>query len=340
MQEAGMDCWWNSDKLAVMGLFEVISHLPRLLRFRRELHDRLLEERPDILVGIDSPDFNLGLEKRMRAAGIRAVHYVSPTVWAWRQGRVKSIAAATDMVLCLFPFEPDFYSEHGVAARYTGHPLADDIDTASDRTGARHRLQLPSEGKVIGLLPGSRRGEAERLSGPLAATANLLHTRYPGTHFVAPMARPVVRQLFESALARYPDVQCTIVDGQAKEAMAASDVVVCASGTATLETMLVNRPMVVIYRFSPITYHVGRALRLYKADYFALPNILAGEMLVPELVQYEVNAPRLAEEVAGWIENPERCEAVQRKFTAMHHELRRDAAASAAECIRGLLEAD
>ena len=340
MQNEGMDCWWQSDELAVMGLFEVVSHLPRLLRFRSGLRDRLLREKPDILVGIDSPDFNLGLEKQVRSTGIKTAHYVSPTVWAWRQGRVKKIAASTDMVLCLFPFETRFYAEHGVAAHYTGHPLADAIEMDSDQAGARASLQLPAEGPVIGLLPGSRRGEAERLSQPLLETAKLLQSRYPGAHFVAPMARPAVRQIFESILARYPELSCTVIDGQARAAMTACDVVVCASGTATLEAMLVNRPMVVIYRFSPVTYHVGRALRLYKAPYFALPNILAGELLVPELVQYEVKPERLADEVTAWLGNPERCARVRKKFSEMHLKLRRDAARSAAECVKSLLEAD
>jgi lipid-A-disaccharide synthase len=338
MQAAGMDCWWNSDELALMGIFEVLGHLPRLIRLRRELRDRLVAARPDILVGIDSPDFNLGLERRVRAAGIRAVHYVSPTVWAWRQGRVKTIAASTDMVLCLFPFEPDFYREHGVDAAYTGHPLADGIDEQTTPYEARRQLGLPREGLVFGLLPGSRRSEAEHLSEPLLGAARLLLERYPGARFAAPMASPAVRRIFEAALARSPGMPCTVVNGQARQAMAASDVVICASGTATLEAMLINRPMVVVYRFNPVTYYLGRALRLYKADHFALPNILAGEALVPELVQRQVTPRRLADEVTAWLDQPERRGRVQRRFRGLHEELRRDAARSAAECIRELLE--
>jgi lipid-A-disaccharide synthase len=337
MAAAGMDCWWSSEALAVMGLFEVLGHLPRLLRLRRDLRSRLLEERPAILIGIDSPDFNLGLERQMRAAGIPAVHYVSPTVWAWRQGRVKKIAASTDMVLCLFPFEPDFYRAHGVAARYTGHPLADAIEPGMSQATARAALDLPADNRVIGLLPGSRRGEAERLSRPLLETAVELSRRNPGTRFLAPMANSAVRRIFEAALTDFPGLPCDLVEGAARSVIAACDLVICASGTVTLETLLVNRPMVVVYRFSALTYYFGRALRLFKAEFFALPNILAGERLVPELVQHEVQPSRLADEASAWLDDPERCQRLQERFHDIHLGLRNDAAAMAAECVRDVL---
>jgi lipid-A-disaccharide synthase len=334
MSAAGMQCWKSSNELAVMGLFEVLAHLPRLLRLRRWLLERLTAERPDLLVGIDSPDFNLGLERRVRAAGIPAVHYVSPTVWAWRQGRVRKIARSTDMVLCLFPFEPEFYAAHGVPARYTGHPLADVIPEQQDRAGAREQLGLQADRQCVALLPGSRGGEVSRLAGPLVAAAARLQARYPGMQFVAPMAGAEQRALFETRLAAHPDVEITLLDGQARKAMAAADVVVCASGTAALETMLVNRPMVVVYRFSWPTYLAGKGLRLLKSRFFSLPNILAGKPLVPELLQHEVNPRRVTREVSRWIDDPAAARILSEEFASLHRGLRRDAARSAAECIR------
>ncbi|NIP16965.1 MAG: lipid-A-disaccharide synthase [Xanthomonadales bacterium] len=338
MTAAGMECWWDSDELAVMGLFEVVSHLPRLLRFRRRLYRRLLAESPDILVGIDSPDFNLGLEKRVRKEGIRAVHYVSPTVWAWREGRVKGISKSTDMVLCLFPFEPDCYRGHEVSAYYTGHPMADAIAPCDDRAATRTALSLPADGPCIALLPGSRRAEAGRLAEPLIGAAAELARRYPRATFVAPMAGPGVRAIFEAGLASEPGLRCTVLDGQAREAMAAADVVLTASGTATLEAMLINRPMVVAYRVSEPTFYLNKWLRLLKSPYFSLPNILAGERLVPELLQHEVTPRRLADEVSAWLEDAGRRAALADRFTAMRGELRCDAASSAARCIDELLQ--
>ncbi len=338
MAAAGMDCWRSSNELAVMGLFEVLGHLPRLLKLRRWLVDRLRAERPDILVGIDAPDFNLGLEKRLRAAGIKAVHYVSPTVWAWRSGRVRKIARSTDMVLCLFPFEPAFYAEHGVAAHYTGHPMADDIPDHCDRASARRELALPEDRTCVALLPGSRQGEVSRLAQPMIESARRLQQRFPDVHFVAPMANPAARGQFEIALATVPDLPLTLTDGQARQAIAAADVVVCASGTAALETMLVNRPMVVVYRLSAMTFWVGKLFRLLKSRFFSLPNILANEALVPELLQNEATPDRIARETARWLEENERTRSVLARFAELHTQLRRDAAQSAASCITGLVQ--
>jgi len=338
MSAAGMDCWKSSDELSVMGLFEVLRHLPRLLRLRRWLSDRLLTERPDVLIGIDSPDFNLGLERRARQAGIPTVHYVSPTVWAWRQGRVRKIARCTDRVLCLFPFEPHFYAEHGVQAEYTGHPLADAIDEGQDRVAARLQLGLQRDAPCIALLPGSRRGEVERLAQPLLDAARLLDLRFPGAQFVAPMARPALRSLFVERLGAGPAPRVVVVDGQARQAMAAADVVICASGTAALEAMLVNRPMVVVYRLSWLTYLVSKAFRLMKSRFVSLPNILADQALVPELLQHEASPARIAGEASGWLEDPQRVQALRDKFTLQHRRLRRDAARSAAAAIHALLE--
>jgi lipid-A-disaccharide synthase len=339
MKDKGLDAWWDVEELAVMGLAEVLSHLPRLLRLRKSLARRLIKLKPDLMIGIDAPDFNLGLEKRLRDQGIKTVHYVSPTVWAWRSGRVKKIAAAADLVMCLFPFEPDFYQSHGVDARYTGHPMADQIPTKSDRAMARQALGLDPGSSCIALLPGSRRSEVARMSPHiLGAAARLVEDR-PDMQFVAPMATGHARRQFESMLEKFPGVHCTLIDGQARLAMSASDLVICTSGTATLEAMLINRPMVVVYRLSNFSYLLTHGLKMFKSPFFALPNILAGEELVPELGQFDANAERIAAECSKWLGDRERLEALEARFTGLHLTLRKNAAASAAECIQTLLEA-
>ncbi len=339
MRAAGFDTWWDRNELSVMGLFEVARHLPRLLRLRRALLARLLAERPDVLVGIDAPDFNLGLEKRARAAGIPTVHYVSPTVWAWRSGRAATIGQAADLVLCLFPFEPDFYRDHGVAARYTGHPMADAIDDDPDRAAAREALGLAADGPpLVALLPGSRGAEVSRLAGPLLEAAARLANRPGGARFVAALADERTAGLFEAARSGIPPVDCPVITGRALEVMAAADVVVCASGTAALECLLVNRPMVVVYRVAASTHWVATTFKLVKSRFIALPNILAGESLVPELLQEAATGGAIATAVEGWLEDPFRREELRQRFSALHEELRRDAAASAAAAIRDLLE--
>lgn len=338
MTAEGLEAWWHYEQLAVMGIAEVVSHLPRLLRLRKALHERLLAARPDVLIGIDAPDFNLGLERRVRAAGIKTVHYVSPTVWAWRQGRVKTIGAAADRVLCLFPFEPKFYAQHGVDARYTGHPLADQVPMHSDARAARAELGLDPDGPCIALLPGSRAGEVKRLTPHLLGAAVLLRQNRPELQFVAPMASAGIRTLFESFLHAQGTLDCVRTDGQARRAMTAADLVLCASGTATLEAMLVKRPMVVVYRFNPLTYLLGRGLRLMKSPWFALPNILAGRTIVPELEQHQVTARRIAVEAEAWLDDPERVAEAVAEFSRQHERLAVDAARSAADCIKDLLE--
>lgn len=337
MEAVGMDCWRDAEELAVMGLFEVIGHLPRLLRLRRWLRGRFLEERPDIMIGIDAPDFNLGLERQLRAGGIPSLHYVSPTVWAWRQGRVRKIARCTDAVLCLFPFEPDFYAQHDVAAYYTGHPLADSIENLPNMMGARDRLGLRALDPCIALLPGSRAGEVSRLLKPLLGAAHILQRQHPGMQCVLPMANHAVRTQLEQALISFPDLQILSVEGQAHVAMAAADIVVCASGTAALEAQLVNRPMVVVYRLSTPTYLLGKTFKLVKSRFFSLPNILADRQLVPELLQAEVTPESIAREVKSWLDNPGRVQSLQQEFSSMNEELRRDAARTAAAHISGLL---
>jgi lipid-A-disaccharide synthase len=340
MRAAGFEAWWDRRELSVMGLFEVIRHLPRLLRLRRELLARLLEAQPDVVVGIDAPDFNLGLEKRLKQRGLRTVHYVSPTVWAWREGRAAKIGAAADLVLCLFPFEPPFYANHGVRAAYTGHPMADVIDNDPDPQAARQAIGLPQAQDprpVIALLPGSRASEVGRLAAPMLDAAKQLEQRPGGVRFIAALADEATAATFAEKLDQRPGLDCHLTIGRALDVMAAADVVVCASGTATLETMLVNRPMVVTYRLAPSTYRMARSFNLIKTRFIALPNILADEGLVPELIQEEATGPAIAQAANRWLDDHDARAQLKARFTAMHEELRGHAAASAAAAILDLL---
>jgi lipid-A-disaccharide synthase len=338
MQEVGVDAWWEAQELAVMGLFEVLAHFPRLLKIRRELRRRLLALQPDVYVGIDAPDFNLGLEIKLRRAGIRTVHYVSPTVWAWRKKRVRKIGRAADLVLCLFPFEPGFYEGHGVAARYVGHPMADQIDADTDPAAARVSLGLDPEVTTIALLPGSRVSEVSRLAEPMIEAVRLLLGRRPGLQFVAAAASEPVGAIFRQAMQVLGCEEITLVPNRPREVMAAGDVVLCASGTATLETMLVNRPLVMVYRIAASTFWLVKNLRVIKRQLFALPNILAGEALVPELVQDEATSERMAAEIERWLDDPGRCTKLRHRFNELHSELRCEASERAAAAVSGLLD--
>ena len=338
MQAAGMDVWWDAEQLAVFGLFEVLSHFPRLLRLRRELHKRLLALSPDIFIGIDAPDFNLGLEIKLRKKGIRTVHYVSPTVWAWRRRRVRKISRAADLVLCLFPFEPDFYKGHQVTATYVGHPMADQVSPDSDPVSARTRLGLDPAATTIALLPGSRIGEVSRLAEPMIEAARILAAQRPGLQFVSAMANESVRNVFRETMDRLAFTGIALVEHDPRTVIASADAVMCASGTATLETMLVNRPMAVAYRISPASYQLVKKLGLVKLQFFALPNILAGEALVPELIQHEATGDRLAGEINRWLENENSRTALREQFLELHDCLHCDASKRAADAVCGLLE--
>jgi len=337
MIAAGCEAWQRAEDLAVMGLFEIIPHLPRLLRVRRELRARVLAERPDVYVGVDAKEFNLRLAPQLKARSIRTVQYVSPQIWAWRQGRVKTIGRAVDLVLCLLPFEKRFYDEHGVRAVFVGHPLADQIPMHLDPLAARAALGLEREGAYIALLPGSRQGEVARLSPDFAATVAWLQRQRPGLKFIAALANDAARRTFTAALdAAGVRERVTLVDGNAQQVMAASDVVLLASGTATLEAMLVKRPMVVAYRLSALTTFLLKTLKLFKAPFFAQPNLLAGRQVVPEYFNDEVRADVLGPAVLMQFERADRDQLVQ-TFAAIHQTLRRDASASAAEAIVELL---
>jgi len=340
MIAAGCNAWFHSEQLGVMGLTEVLRHLPRILRLRASLQRRILEWRPDVFIGVDFKEFNLGLARRLKKQGLRTVQYVSPQVWAWRQGRARTIGDAVDLILCLFPFEPDFYREYGVRATFVGHPLADQIPLQVDRAAARAELGISAGARVLALLPGSRRGEVERLAEPFAGAAELMAARYPGLVCIAPMVTPALRDLFAGHCASVaPRAAVRLLDGKARLALAAADAVLVASGTATLETALCKRPMVVAYRLGAITAFVLRTLGLVKVKHFSQPNLLAGKELVPEFFQEQVNAGNLADALANWFDHPERVIRVQGEFVAIHEQLRRGGAELAAAEIAALLTA-
>jgi len=337
MRAAGMETWWDAEELALFGLFEVLSHLPRLIRLRRDLTRRLAESKPDVFIGIDAPDFNLGLEIKLRKLGIKTVQYVSPTVWAWRQRRVRKIGRAADLVLCLFPFEPEFFKSHGVPATYVGHPMADQIEPDHDPAAARVRLQLDPSAPTVALLPGSRGSEVSRLAEPMIGAARMLAADHPGMQFVTAMANDKVRGIFEEAMQRLDFREIHRVDHDPRTVIAAADAVMSASGTATLETMMVNRPMTVAYRVSTATYQVAKQLKIVRPQLFSLPNILAGELLVPELIQHDATAKNLATETSRWLQSEGLRETLRQRFLEIHDQLRCNASEKAAEAVCGLL---
>jgi lipid-A-disaccharide synthase len=339
MIAAGCTPLAHSEELALMGVVEIVRHLPRLLRLRRRIRSELLAQRPDVYIGIDAPEFNLGLARQLHQAGIVTVQYVSPQVWAWRQGRVRSIAEAVDLVLCLLPFEKPFYARHAVRAEFVGHPLADQIPLHSDRDAARAALGLPRDATVIALLPGSRLGEVSRLGADFAATAALLssHAAKGQTPlFIAPMATPKVREIFAAQVAA-AGAQVQLLDGQSRLALAAADAVLVASGTATLETLLMRRPMVVAYRLAPLTAFLAQRLGLVKVQHFSQPNLLAGQALVPEFFQSAVTPPALAEALSAQLTDTAARAHREAAFESIHLQLRQDGASKAAAAVLTLL---
>ena len=337
MRAEGMDAWHDCSELAVMGLAEVLRHLPRLLRLRRDLRRRLLAWKPDVFIGIDAPDFNLGLERSLKQSGLRTVHYVSPSVWAWREGRAAKIGRSADLVLCLFPIEPPIYARHGIDARFVGHPLADQFALHPDSGAARQALGLAPDIPVLALLPGSRLGEIRRLLPTFLETARRLGLRMPGLSVVIPAANDACREQIEQGLAEVtlPDVR--VLSGRAHEAMIASNVVLLASGTAALEAMLAKKPMVVGYRISALTYRLVMALGLMNINRYSLPNVLANEPIVPELMQGDCTPENLLEALLRCFDDAEARDTLQPRYQAIHERLRGDASASAANAIAELL---
>lgn len=335
MIEQGCRALFPAEKLAVMGLVEVLGHYRELSRIRKSLIRDFLADPPDVFIGIDAPDFNLGLEGALRRGAVPTVHYVSPSVWAWRRYRLKKIARSTNLMLTLFPFEAAFYEEHRIPVRYVGHSLADAVPLEVDKSEARRRLGLPHEGEVVALLPGSRMTEVRMLGEVFIAAAARLRERRPRLRFVAPLATAATRALFTEQL-HGGDLPITIVDGQSQLALAAADAAMVASGTATLEALLLKCPMVMAYRLKPLTYWLAK--RLVKVPYFSLPNLLAQRALVPELIQEAVTAERLASAVETYLDDRPASARLIAEFRAIHLGLRRDAARQAADAVLALLK--
>ena len=338
MRRSGIDEWEPMDSLSVMGLFEVLRHLPRLLRLRRRLLERWRDTPPLAFIGVDAPDFNLALERRLRETGVPTVHYVSPTVWAWREGRVRHIRRAVDLLLTIFPFETGFLARHQVPARYVGHPLAFDMPMEPDRRGAREALGLDAESPVLALLPGSRGGEVARITRPFVETAVALQQQLPQLRVVVPLVNDKTRSMFVEQLHRFaPHLDPVLLLNQTRSALAAADVVLVASGTATLEGLLSKRPMVVGYRANAATYALVQMLGLVKVRHVAMANLLADERLAPELIQGQCRVDELLPPLLEFFSSPELRDRIAQRYTDIHRQLRTDTNREAATAVLDLL---
>jgi lipid-A-disaccharide synthase len=338
MQAEGFEVRWPCELLAVHGYVDALKRYRELSGIRRELLGQIRAERPDAFIGVDAPDFNLWLEGKVRDAGIPAIHFVGPSIWAWRGGRIKRIARSVSHMLCLFPFEPELYERAGVPVSYVGHPLADEFPLEPDRAEARERLGIAAERRVVAMLPGSRQSEVRNLADIFIGTAKTLHERDPERLFLVPLATRETRQLFEEALHRQDasELPIRMLFGHAVEAMTAADVVLVASGTASLEAALLKRPMVITYRIGKWQYRLMK--RMAYLPWVGLPNILCGETVVPELLQDEADPAHLAAAIDDWFADDARRAAVEARFTALHHTLRQDTARRAAEAILPYLD--
>ncbi|MDQ2778474.1 MAG: lipid-A-disaccharide synthase [Pseudomonadota bacterium] len=337
MVKQGFDAWWPHEALAVRGYVEVLKHYRELSALRQALALRLLREPPALFVGADLPDFNLGLELRLKRAGVKTVHFVCPSIWAWRGGRAKKMAASCDHVLCLFPFEPEILHAHGVAATFVGHPLAGSIPLEPPRAASRALLGLSDSDTVVAVLPGSRGSEVSAIGPTFLEAAALLQRQRPELRFVLPVT-PGLRSMIEPMVARHaPDVALQLLDGHSHEALAACDITLIASGTATLEAALFKRPMVIGYKMHTLTYQIMRHMRLQ--PWVGLPNILCREFVVPERLQADCTAPTLARDVLTMLDDPAASERLQQRFVDLHHLLRRDTALLASDAIAQVLQA-
>jgi len=364
MQEQGLQSLFPMEVLSVMGIADVLKNLPQLLRCKKQVIQTMLENKPDVFIGIDAPDFNLPIEKKLKAKGVKTVHYVSPSVWAWRQKRIFSIKKATDLVLSILPFEPDFYQRFGAKCTFVGHPLAETIPDSWSANEARTELGLAPDQRYVGLLPGSRGGEVSMLIRPFLEAAVKIQKQYPDIRFLIPAANPARRQQIEAQLESFGELNVTLFDGNSREVIAASDAVVLASGTVALEAMLIKRPMVVCYRFGWLNFQIfSRVVRL---SHFSLPNILyfglpdkdkqgrAAEYLVPELLQQEVTGSRIADTIQPYLSyfgthasgnnnsgnSQSGNQATQQlitSFSKLHDQLRQNAGDKAARAILALL---
>lgn len=338
MIAGGMKSLYPMAPLSVMGLIEPLKNLPALLKIRRGLRTHFIGQPPDIFVGIDAPDFNLGLELQLRRKGITTVHYVSPSVWAWRQKRVKKIARAVDHMLTLLPFEASFYNGHQVPVTFVGHPLADELPIAPDRRKALFELGLMDHtGPIIALLPGSRKGEIAHLGALFLEVAQRCYDAHPDLLFVLPVADEGRRKQIDSLIPQFPELPVKVINGQSHLAMSSADVVLLASGTTALEAMLLKKPMVVSYKTGWLTYQI--ISRMLKVPYVSLPNLLAAEALVPEFLQREASVENLTEGVLNFLENPEHYEPLIERFYELHRQLQCGASAKAAEVVLDLIGA-
>jgi len=335
MIEQGFESLYPMYRLSVMGLFEVLGRIFELVKIRRHLKRYFLDAKPDVFIGIDAPDFNLGLELQLRQSGIKTAHYVSPSVWAWRQKRVFKIAKAVDLMLTLLPFEARFYKAHDVAVKFVGHPLADLIPKSTDRSDARRQLGLDEQGELIAVLPGSRSGEVERIADPVFSACELIRDRRPNAKFVVPCVNEARKAQIEQILLNYPDLPMQVVLGNSRKVMSAANVVLLASGTATLECMLMKRPMVVAYRLNKFTYWLMQ--RLLKTPYVSLPNLLANKALVPELIQDAANPDNIAKAVVERLPADVQ-ESLTHEFNVLHDALRLNASEEAADAVLTLIK--
>jgi len=352
MRKAGCDIWFDAEALAVMGLVEILRHLPRLLRLRNQFRKRVLNWQPDVFIGIDAPEFNLRVESWLKKRGICTVHYVSPSVWAWRRKRAQKMKDTADLVLCLFPMEPPIYAQYGVNAQFVGHPLADAITLENERIPARRSLGLGFTPPMLAVLPGSRMGEVSRLAPVFLQAAkqiseqiSQLGPQISPLYVLIPAANERCQRFIEEQIKTLnlpvnpisQSSQWHVLKGDARSAITAADVVLLASGTATLETMLIKRPMVVGYKVAELTYRIVKALGLIKIKRFALPNVLAGRDLVPEFIQHDCTAENLATAVLGHFQNLQHMQDLQADYQHLHHKLRQNASARAAWAVVELL---
>lgn len=338
MLAAGCEQWEPAESLAVFGLIEPLIHIPRLLRLRKQLYTRWRKSPPDVFVGIDAPDFNLGLEKKLRKAGIRTIHYVSPSIWAWRSGRMKTIKAAADKVLCILPFEKALYDQEGVDAEFVGHPRADSIPAVVDVDATRKALGLGAQ-EIVAVLPGSRASEVSMLGEILVAAAGLIAKTRNSIQFVTPVATPALRPAIEAQIAAAGLSQkFVLLDGDSERAMVAADVVLLASGTAALESALLSRPTVAAYRLGKITYAIFSALKLLKLTHFTLPNLLTEIPLVPEFMQDEARPEDIAAAVVELLDDPVQRQMISDTFAKLRIELAQNTNQRAADAVISLLK--
>jgi lipid-A-disaccharide synthase len=335
MARQGFEAWWPHDKLAVRGYVEVLSHYRSIVGIRAQLAERLLADRPDVFIGVDAPDFNLDLERRLKSQGIKTVHFVSPSIWAWRGKRVEKMRQAVDEVLCIFPFEPTIFAKHGVPATYVGHPLADVIPMQPPRAASRGALGIAENKTVVALLPGSRRSEIQYIAARVLGAAREMDKQRPGMRFIVPVV-PGLRHLIEPLRKQHaPNVHIDLIEGRSHDALAACDVALVASGTATLEAALFKRPMVIVYSMHPLSWQMMK--RMKYQPWVGLPNILLKDFAVPEFLQGDATPAKLAEAALAWLDDPQRCAALRARFEALHLELRRDTAKAATDAIEKVL---